>query len=216
MSRRAKQAVLWTFAALVLCTPSIRASDVPDAQETEALWLADHDKLVHKVQTLVIGDVNLKEVTGPQLLDFVRRQSKLFDPDHQGVNIVNSWPELDSIKLDVKLKHATVEQVLHSIPMCRVDVGDFVVELEPEGDEEMWSRTFNVPDNVLPINPSMLTDKRKQIYDVRPLFEAKGIKFPPGTSADYDLPAKTLTVILPDSEEIIHVDRILVFGFKNS
>jgi hypothetical protein len=125
--------------------------------------------------------------------------------------------ELKGVKFSVSLKNATVENVLLKFPlMLRPSIGDVVVTLEPFGDESMCSRTFTVPDNRLAINDSMLIDKDKQIYDVRSLFQAKGIKFPPGTSAVYTVPAKTLTVVLVYPEEIIHVDELLVFGFKST
>ncbi len=100
--------------------------------------------------------------------------------------------------------------------MLRPSVGDFVVTLEPHPWDAIYSRTFTVPDNRLEINDSMLIDKDKQIYDVRPLFQAKGIKFPPGTSALYALPLKSLTVTLVYPDEIIHVDELLVYGFKDT
>jgi hypothetical protein len=114
----------------------------------------------------------------------------------------------------VKLKNATVEDVLDHLPMVGATIGDFTVDLEDSWGDRIYSRTFHVPDNVLAINPSMLIDKDRQIYDVKSLFEGKGIKFPPGTSAVYVLPAKTLAVILIYPEDIIHVDELLVFGFK--
>ena len=217
MSRRGKRVALWISASLAVALHLVRASDVPNTQETEALWLVDHANLVHKVKTLEIGDVNLKGVTVAQVLDFLHRRSKLSDRDHQGINLVaKHTPELDSIIVDLELKHATVQGVIDHLPDVTDDIGDFVVTVRMGGDEEFYSRTFNVPDNLLTINPSMIVDKQKRTYDIRPLLELKGIHFPPGGSAVYDLPAKTLTVVLPDPEEIVHVDEILVFGFKRT
>ncbi len=61
----------------------------------------------------------------------------------------------------------------------------------------------------------MLIDKNKQLYDVRPLFQAKGIKFPAGMSAIYNLPAKTLTTVTVYPEEAIHMEELVVFGFNS-
>jgi hypothetical protein len=216
MTRRAKQAALWISVSLTFVLIFTLAHADNDDQATEALWLADHAKLVHKVNTLVIGDVDLKDVTVNQALDFLRRQSKIFDPDHQGINFVSDDNYLRGTpNISVKLRHATVENVLERFPMTEISIGDFVVTLCGMGDEKMWSRSFHVSDNVLAINPSMLVDKDKQIYDVRPLFQAKGIGFPPGAQAIYTLPAKTLTVVFLNDEDAIRVEELLVFGFKN-
>jgi hypothetical protein len=219
MSFRAHQAISWIFTilAFALFFISLRADD--DTEAREALWLADHAKLEHKVKTLVIGDVDLKDVTVDQALDFLRSQSKFAAPDHQAINFFiphEYQSQLKGIKFTVNLKNATVEDVLLKFPlMLRPYVGDLVVTLEPNNGDSMCSRTFTVPDNRLAINDSMLIDQDKQTYNVRSLFQAKGIQFPPGTSAVYTLPTKSLTVVLVYPEEIIHVDELLVYGFKD-
>ena len=214
MNSRVLRAALWIFTCTVFILTSVRADD--DAQAREALWLADHAKLKHKVDTLVIGDVNLKDATIDQVLDFLRRQSKLADSDHQGVNFVNGIQrELRFKKISIKLKDATIPEVLQQFPFTAYSVGDFVVSLRTENETGLSYRTFTVPDNRLAINDSMIIDKDKQTYDVRVLFEAKGIHFQPGTSAIYTLPAKSLTVVQVDPEDIIRIDELLVFGFKS-
>jgi len=216
MNYRALQAALCIFLGAIFTFISARADD---DQAREALWLADHFKLEHEVKTLVIGDVDLQGVTVDQALDFLRQRSKIVATDHTSINFAvprEYQQELKDIKFSVKLKNATVEDVLRKFPMMlRPSIGDFVVTLEPYSGDGAYSRTFNVPDNSLAINPSMLIDKDKQIYDVHSLFQAKGIQFPSGMSAFYNLPEKKLTVVLVYPEEIIRVDELLVYGFKN-
>jgi len=197
--------------------PAAQTDD--EAQAQEALWLTDRAKLKHKVHTMVIGDVDLKDVTVDQVLDFLRHKSRSADPDHQAINFVNQvQPELKAKKFSVKLSQATVGDVLTKI-MHYTGIGysisDFVVVLDMTGGDGAYTRTFAVRDNLLAINPSMLIDRDKQIYDVSSLFKAKGIQFSPGESAVYTLPAKSLTVVLDYPEEIIRVDELLVFGFKD-
>jgi hypothetical protein len=218
MTSRFSRAPLRITAGLVIAFSLIPIRAEDETQANFALFLADREKLIHKVDTLVIGDVDFKDVTIKQAAHFLHNQSVAFDPDHQGVNIFYSnenGSDLDSLRFSVKLKHATVSDVLQHFPMVRADYGDFVVELRRVGCEDAYSRTFIVPDNVLAINPSMLIDKKKQIYDVRPLFQAKGVKFPPAAQAVYSLPAKSLTVILVEPDEFLRVEELLIFGFKN-
>jgi hypothetical protein len=60
----------------------------------------------------------------------------------------------------------------------------------------------------------MLIDKDKQTYNVRPLLEAEGFKFPPAASATYVAPAKKLSIVTTDPEQLIQIDEFLVFGTK--
>jgi hypothetical protein len=212
MTCRGSQALSWLFADVVfaLALTVVRA-------DSEALWLTDYAKLVHKVKTLVIGDVDLKDATLKQVFDFLGRQSRRSDPEHQGINFVflsENRSEVKALKFSVKLKHATVEDVLGQIPMLHVTIGDFIVGLRFGGEDGLYSRTFSVPDNLLAINDSMILDRIQNTCDARSLFEAKGIRFPPGTSAVYSLRAKSLAVTSSDPEQIIRVDECSIFGFK--
>jgi hypothetical protein len=172
--------------------------------------------IVHKVRTLKIGDIDLKDATLSETIEFLRQQSRIHDPIHQGINfvILGDQPELESIKVNASIKLATVADVPDRIPMIGFTIGDFVVGLRIESGDGLYVRTFDIPDNALAINPSMLVDKDKRTYDVSPLFEAKGVRFSPGASAIYSLRDRKLKVVSGDPEQIIRIDELMVYGFK--
>ena len=216
MAQRANLAALLIWPILFATFADLQADD--DYQAKEALWLTDHAHLVKKLETLVIGDVDFKNATADEVLDFIRSNSKAADPDHLGINIMadtNCLFILRSRTYDMHLKRATIRDVINQLhALLRVSAGDFIVKLSMPGDEEMWERVYPVADNTLAINESMLIDKDKLIYNVRPLFETKGIKFPSGTCAIYDLPNKKLIIRAINEETLIRIDEILIFGFK--
>lgn len=206
----------WLGVVGISIIPLVYADDESDQQAKEALWLTEHAELKHKVETWGVGDVDLKNVTIEQVLSFLRRCTRAIDPDHEGINFVAKGQSFDGRRFDLNLQNATVADVLSHLKLTRYTIGDSTVTVEGQGDEEAWSRTFHVRDNALAINPSMLIDKDKQLYDVKSLFEAKGLKFPPGTSAIYDLPSKSLKVVTVDPEDLIRIDELLVYGFNHT
>jgi len=199
---------------LVAMYASTRAED--DKQVQDALWLADHAKLEHKVNTWRLGNVDMKRVPFDQVVDFLRHRTQAIDPEHRGINFVaQSTPDLHAMIFTVKLTDPTVADVLNQLPMVGYTIGDFSIDLEDSWGDRMFSYTLHVPDNALAINPSMLIDGQKQTYDAKSLLESKGVRFPPGTSATYELPTKSLTMIMTSREDFVFIKELLVYGFKN-
>lgn len=186
-----KIGLAFIVAALIIL-PILHADDLSDARA------ASHHRLVHKVLQLVIKNVDLKNVTIEEALQYIRVESKKSDPENQGINFVLTKGRYPAGKITIKMDSATVRDVLEQI-QNQTDydfgIGDFAVNLWYESGDGMSLRYFAVSPDFFDLGQAKIIDKNKQIYDVTELLMAKGVSFASGQYAYYQLGNKQLKAV---------------------
>ena len=162
-------------------SPVVATPATPHLSEAEALQA----KLINKVNTLVLTQPDLQQVTVGDALQAIERETVKGDPEHQGVNFVLKSPGLTK-KIDLKLNQVLLRDVLDSIANqtnLHYSVETYAIYFRPavDGDEVLTVRTFLVPDALIPL----LKIKPGTTGDVSQTFANLGILLPKGASFTY-------------------------------
>jgi len=188
-----KRCAIFLFLSLAASLAS-RADDESGAYL--ALQIVDHAKLVHKVKTLVIDQINWNNLSFQEAVKSLAAATKRSDPEHQGINFVICRPDVPTSAITLHLKNVTVPEVLSDIrgqPSLVYSIGTFAVSLDYDNGCGLSIRSYLVSSKFFQIGPD---DKPNEgTYDVKRQLAEKGIHFAPGTSAIYTPATKTLCVV---------------------
>jgi len=193
-------------------------ADEPSAGDNNAQHV-EHDKLLHKLQTLFIRKVDLHNASIQEALQFLIEESEKSDPEHQGINFVLEAKTNTYVPLPItmKLTGVTATEVLASIRKqsgFAYSIGDSAIYIWHDDGEGLTRRTFmDVDGSFVHFKPDIAAVKTNQAYDVRDQLRAKGLKFAPGTSAVY-LPEKKELIVTNDPDQIELLDELLNAGLN--
>ena len=170
---------------------------------------SDHAALLHKLRTLILGEIDLRNATSKEALRVLSDECIKSDPEHRGISFVGHFRQMDeATRITLHLEGVSVKEALkhlfdYSVETNVVRVGyDHICE-------SVIVRHFEVPNGLFLLGPSKPGDAQKKIYDVTPQLVARGLERTPVTSAIYEPEKKQLTVMATSSEQLNLVDEIL-------
>ncbi len=190
--------------ALLLLLAVLRADAT--IEEEQALARADFAKIKSQLNSITFDKFELKDATLAEAVEFLRQKCKAADPSHHGVNFVIEPTELPfKGKVSLDLEHVTLKQTLRAL---RKKTGysyvpqQFAIFLShPPYGCGLYSREFQVPKGFFSVKATAL--------DVKHQLSAKGVVFPPGTSAEYTPGKSQLVMVTADLDEMEKVEDLL-------
>lgn len=175
------------------------------------------EAITRKLRTLVFPRVDFSGATLDEVVELLRIRSRDLDPEGKGVSfVINAPPEAREKPVSLNLFNVPMDEVLRYVSeMCGVayKVDDHAVTFVSlsERNSAVVTRSFRVPPDFIQNAPAAdpaaaapadpfgaqapagggLVIRR---VGVREFLEARGVTFPEGTTASYNVPTNTLTV----------------------
>jgi len=198
-----KLGAIFLFLALTTML-ALRADD--ESGGDLVLKVMDHAKLLHKMKTLVIDQIDWKNLSVQDAVKSLAAATKRCDPQHEGINFVLTRTDLPQ-RITLKLRNASVREIIEDMGLAYF-VERFAISLFYDNGEGLCSSTYLVSSKFFQTGPDNVLDKKMGTYEVRKQLETKGIHFPPGTLAIYTPATKTLRVV-NTYQEVLAVDDLL-------
>jgi general secretion pathway protein D len=197
----------------------------PTAQESQPAIVAKTNfSIDQKLSSIFIPSIDFTGASIEDATSFLSSESKRLDPDHKGVNFIIQPEASTSAKpITLQLSNVPLGEALRYV--CQLagvkdKVEDYAVSIVPfnANTDDLISRIFNVQPSFVappaentdntnpaaggaagrPINPNIApptTTTEEGGDTVLAALEAKGVKFPPGSSAVYTPTTGQLTVV---------------------
>jgi hypothetical protein len=169
---------------------------------------ANHDRLLVKLDSLILREINLKNATIDETIQLLNRESKASDPEHKGIEFIHRvGPEDNYWKVTLSLRQKSVKEVLQQIRVFNFSysVGDSSIFLQYDSGEGVVSQTILVPAGFFQIMPEQ---RGSEWIDVRTQLEARGVHSPPGASALYQ-PDQVKLVTVGDEPRAHEIDELV-------
>jgi general secretion pathway protein D len=195
----------------------------PSAQESQPAIIAKTNfSIDQKLSSIFIPTIDFNGASIEDATSYLSSESKRIDPEHKGVNfIIQPEASTSAKQITLQLTNVPLGEALRYI--CQLagvkdKVEDYAISIVPfnANTDDLISRIFNVQPSFVappaentdttaaggaggrPINPNVAapTTTTDQGGDtVLAALEAKGVKFPPGSSAVYTPTTGQLTVV---------------------
>ena len=182
---------------------SIISADAEDSAE-----LSPHDRLMEKMLSSKIEAFDIQNASLGELVDYLQTITKAADPARVGIIFAYEPRQTDGWKpqFSLTLKNTTLKKILDQLDDNDVGyrVENYDITLWMIGDEEFSRREFKVPTGFFGRNYPYQKDK----IDVGDEFQAKGVRSPAGSSAEY-IPAKGTVVVAGTARYVEEVDEVL-------
>ncbi|MFQ3670018.1 MAG: hypothetical protein SNJ84_01015 [Verrucomicrobiia bacterium] len=208
---------------------------LPDTREiairtdvAEQSRLAD---ITDKLESIIIPELNFNEVDITDAVAYLQEQSKVLDPDKQGVNIVLKAeptvipgageatgpaiaPPIRSVNLNLReVPLMQVLELLTSTTNMQFKVDEFAVVILPlnESADVIQVRTFQgIPSAFFQGagTDDARVGTRQAAVDVTRQLEERGVQFPTGTNASW-LPRTNRLVVRNTLNQLEFIDRLL-------
>ncbi len=184
--------------------------------DSRVMKSAGSSYILQKISNIVIPEIDFKDISVAEAIDFLRVQSIELDtfeldPAKKGVNFFVRGPAGNQRIAELKLRNAPLSEALNYIceaTRCSWSVDDFAVTVKPatEVGEDLFTRTFRVPPDFLsriggyekgdapPEDPFQDPDSRPDQMTLTDALRANGVKFPPDATASYFAQSGTLLV----------------------
>ena len=186
----------------------VRADEV-SAQDV-VLEQREHANLLNKLRSITIHDFKLHEATPKEALRYLAEKSIEADPAHRGISFAGHFRTEDlSRRITLRLEDASVKEILERLFEYGVSNSIVSVYYDHDRGEGLYSRTFILPDGLSLVGPIPPGKARERSYDLKSQLEARGVAFPPGTSATYFPEKSEVVVIATSPEQINRIDEIL-------
>jgi general secretion pathway protein D len=194
--------LFFALTALLFLLPTHLPAD-DSAQQTVTVKSSPKAKIIKKLKTIIIGEINFKDASLPEIIEFLTLESKKSDPAHEGVSFLfnpdgATSPKPVTLELNkVPLQDAIRYSLYLADPRLHYEAENYAVCIRPDNGDRLCLRTFTVPTGFFGVAADKNGDEKQQLI-------AKGVQFSDGASATY-FPANKSLVIrnTPDQIELI-------------
>jgi general secretion pathway protein D len=176
----------------------------------------NREKIVQKLRTMIVPKVDFAGASLDEVVEFLRVRSRDLDPTGKGVDFVlNLPPETSGATIDLAVTNMPMEEVVR---YCADKVGaafkvdEFAVKFVSltESSTEFFVRTYRVPPGFIESAPAAAAAAPADPFaanaapaggvsairrlTAREFLEARGVAFPEGATANYNLSSNRLVV----------------------
>jgi general secretion pathway protein D len=176
----------------------------------------NRERIVEKLRTMILPKVDFSGASLDEVIEFLRVRSRDLDPEGKGVDFVLSLPpETAAATIDLAVTNMPMEEVIR---YCADKVGaafkvdEFAVKFVSltESSTEFFVRTYRVPPGFIESAPAAAAAAPADPFAANPaaagggaairrlsareFLEARGVAFPEGATASYNLASNRLVV----------------------